>query len=286
VIFVLFTAKKENYKARIAIAFLLIMNFLVLRSVMNENPNVTLSYLDVGNSSSCLISTPNGASVLINTGTSSIKYSSTERNVVPYLKGRGVKQIDLLIITSLNKDEFRNMIYFIESYRVKKILIPLYYKPVFEAKEFKLYFEGANIEFIENSKIITEIPELRFYLVYDNKSVLGNSMLVHFLYGNELFTFSDTKDVNEEYLYGCVSIADTTEVLKVPASGSFNFTSSEYLVKSNPENIVISSSRNIKRLNSDIFSETMKKTGINVLKINESGAVLFETNGEKTERVR
>jgi len=286
VIFILFTAKKENYKPKIAAVVLLIANFFIIRSIVNENSNATLTYLDVGNSSSCLISSPNGSNVLVDAGTSSIKYTSAERNVIPYLKSRGVKELDLLIVTSLNKDEFRNLIYFVKNFPVKKILIPAYYKPVFEEIEFKLYFEKVNIEFINTSKIISDFSGLRFYLIYVNKSVTGSSMLVHFLYGNELFTFSDTKDINEEYLYGLVRICDTTAVLKVPASGSFNFTSAEFLVKSNPKNIIISSSRSYKRLNSDIFSETMEKSGIKVFKINESGAVIFETDGEKTESVK
>lgn len=286
VIFVLFTSKKENIKPRTAIAILLIANFFVFRAVLNENNRVTLAYLDVGNSSSCLISSPNGVNVLVNAGTSSVKYTSAERNIIPYLKGRGVSELDLLIITSLSKDEFRNLIYFVKSYHVKKILVPAYYKTVFETDEFKRYFKKANIEYIDCSKTISTFPEFRIYLLYDSNASGTSSMLVHFLYGSRLFTFSDTKDINEEYIYGCVSVADTTEILKVPASGSFNFTSAEYLVKSNPNNMVISSSRNYKRLNSDIFSKTMEKIGINVFRINESGAVIFETDGKKTEGVR
>lgn len=282
VIFLLFTSNKESIKARIAITALLLANFVVLRAILNENPKVTLAYLDVGNSSSCLISSPGGTNVLVNAGTSSVKYTSAERNVIPYLKGRGIKEIDLLIITSLNKDEFRNLLYLVNNCPIKKILVPDYYKSVFEADEFRSYLSKANIDYINSSRIITSYPKLRFYLLYDNKSVIGNSMLVHFLYGDELFTFSDTKNIYEEDLYGLIGIKNTTAVLKVPVSGSFNFTSPEYIVKANPENIVISSSRNLKRLNSDIFSETMGKTGINVFKINEAGAVIFETNGKKT----
>jgi len=157
---------------------------------------------------------------------------------------------------------------------------------VFESDEFKRYFKKANIEYIDGSKIIHAFPEFRIYLLYDSNAAGGSSMLVHFLYGYRLFTFSDSKDINEEYIYGCVSIEDTTEILKVPASGSFNFTSPEYLAKSNLQNIVISSSRSYKKLNSGIFSETLEKIGINVFRINESGAVIFETDGKTTERVR
>jgi competence protein ComEC len=285
-ILILFAAKKENIIPRLTIGVLIIANFIVIRSNLNENRKVTLSYLDVGNSNSCLITSPDGTNILVNAGTSSVKYTSAERNVIPYLKGRGVKFLDMLLIASLNKDEFRNLIHLVNNYPVNKIIVPLHYKPVFETDEFKNNFASKNIDYIESSKLISDFSEMRFYLVYDNKFVNGSSMLAHFIYGNELFTFSDTKDIYEENLYSRINLNDKTSVLKIPASGSFNFTSAEYIVKSNPDNIIISASRNVKRLNSDIFSETMKRTGINVLSINETGAVIFETDGLETERVR
>lgn len=286
VIFILFTSKKGNILPRLAISLLLILNFFALKSLMDKNDKLTLTYLDAGNSSSCLISSPGSENILVNTGTSSVKYTSAERNIIPYLKSRGVKEIDLLLITSLNKDEFRNLIYFVNNFTVRKILVPLYYKPVFDDSAFSSKFKGQNIEFVQNPGIYPSSDDLRIYVVYKFDILSSPSLMVHILYGDELFTFSDAKDITEETYYGMFMPKQTTRILKVPASGSFNFTSPEALIQSNPENVVISSVRSKKRLNSDIFSETLRKIGINVLNVGESGAVIFETDGKKTERVR
>ncbi len=285
VIFILFTSKKENIIPRLVISILLTGNFITIKSLLDENNNLTLAYLDVGNSSSCLITSPKGENILINAGTSTAKYTSAERNVIPYLKSRGVKNVDLLLVTSLNKDEFRNLVYFMNNFPVKKVLAPVYYKPVFEDSVFRKNFAGKNIGFIEHAEIISSMNDLRIYTVYNYDVLPSGSMLVHLLYGNQSFTFFDSKNINEEMYYGMFPISSSTSVLKVPASGSFNFTSPEAVIDANPENIIISSSRTRKRLNSDIFSESLKRIGINVLNIGELGAVIFETDGRKTERV-
>lgn len=286
VIFILFTSKKENIFPRMAISLLLILNFFTVKSLMDKNDKLTLAYLDVGNSSSCIISSPKGENILINQGTSSAKYTSAERNIIPYLKNKGVKEIDLLLITSLNKDEFRNLIYLVNNIPIRKILVPVFYKPVFDDSVFSSKFSGQNIEFVRNPGIISSFSDLRIYVAYNYDILPSASMMVHIVYGSEAYTFSDAKDIDEENYYGMFKPNQTTRILKVPASGSFNFTSPEALIKFDPENVVISSVRSKKRWNSDIFSESLKMTGINVLNVGESGAVIFETDGKKTERIK
>ena len=75
------------------------------------------------------------------------------------------------------------------------------------------------------------------------------------------------------------------KVLKTAGAGSFDYGSTGFLVKSNPEFVVISSSRSTrKNLNTDIFTESLEHIGINVLKTNENGAVVFETEGNETRK--
>ena len=76
-----------------------------------------------------------------------------------------------------------------------------------------------------------------------------------------------------------------TSVLKVPAFGSFGLVSPEFIVKANPDNVVISSGKEKKRFNSDVFVKSLEEIGIEVIKISDKGAVIFESDGEETHRV-
>jgi competence protein ComEC len=284
IIFLLFTIKKANYRPRLAITFLLILNFLVYKSYIDRRDDIRLTYLDVGNSSSCLISFPeNKYNVLINAGTSTPKYTASERNVIPYLKSLGVDHLDQLMITSMSKDEFRNIIYLVHYFPVNKIVVPEYYKPLFFNNDYKSLFQNISIDYINSSVKFADGDNFRIYVFYLLQNIQSPSLLVKFMYDKEEFVFCDSRNLNEDYFYSRMTGA--TRVLKVPASGSFNYTSPEFIVRTNPSYVVISTSKNSKRLHSDIFSRSLEYEGIQVFKIAEQGAVIFKTDGYKTELV-
>lgn len=73
---------------------------------------------------------------MINCGTSSEKFNSAQRTIIPYLRTAGINYLDLLVINSLDKNEFRSLLYFVNNFEIKKILVPVYYKNVIENKGF------------------------------------------------------------------------------------------------------------------------------------------------------
>ena len=282
----LYSINKYNYKARLAIIILLIANFVLLNSVLDKTDMAHITCIDVGNSNSTLIKMPLGTSVLINTGSSTQKYSSAIRNVIPYLKTQGISELDLLIITSLNANEFRNLSNFAKNFSVRKILIPAYYKPIFENDLINNSFRNSNIYFIENSQIVNKQGKFRIYLYYDSL-YKGESMMAQLTYGDQSFLFNDSYTLNEDLINTAFFNDDiNVQVLKTAGAGSFDYTSAEFLSKSNPEFVVISSSRSTrKKMQTGIFTESLEHIGINVVKTNEDGAVIFETDGEVTEKV-
>jgi competence protein ComEC len=245
-----------------------------------------ITYIDVGNSNSTLIEMPQGTSVLINTGTSSDKYTSAERNIIPYLKTKDINELDLLIVTSLNRNELKSLKYLVENFPVRKILLPVYYQQIFENGLIAASFKNANIDFVENSMIINKQGKFRIYLYYDSL-YKGESMMAELLYGEQSFLFNDSYELEED-LRNAAFLPDdlTVQVLKTAGAGSFDYVSAEFLAKSNPEYVIISSSRSTrKKLNTDIFTESLEYIGVNVLKTNENGSVIFKTDGGVTERV-
>jgi beta-lactamase superfamily II metal-dependent hydrolase len=112
-------------------------------------------------------------------------------------------------------------------------------------------------------------------------------MMAELLYGEQSFLFNDSYELEED-LRNAAFLPDdlTVQVLKTAGAGSFDYVSAEFLAKSNPEYVIISSSRSTrKKLNTDIFTESLEYIGVNVLKTNENGSVIFKTDGGVTERV-
>ena len=273
---------KGRLPARISISILIVANYFVFKTVFAFNDNLSAVYLDVGNSNTCFISLPDESSVLINTGSSTLKYCSAERNVIPYLKLKGKSYVDFMCITSLDKDEFRNLLYMVSHFRIGKIYCRGIYKSLFFDTSWVNKFIGTKIVCVDSPLVFKENPAIRLFLIPDINSI--NSLTVVCIYGSREFVFTDVEDSGyQPFLKFDKNIK--TSVLKVPFSGSFDFTSPEFIAKTNPENIVISSSGERKRYNSDVFIRSVEETGIKVSKIRDEGAVMFETDGEILHRV-
>jgi competence protein ComEC len=275
-----------NFKmiVRLAAVFLLFLNYFIYADIIHQTDNLKIAFLDVGNSSACLITTPSNKNILINCGTSNKSYTSSERNVIPYLKMQGIDKIDAMFITSLNKDEYKSLREFCRSFKINKLYIPAYYKPIFENDEIGFSLKNNKMAFITNSFVVKN-NELRAYCYYDTNITSAKRMIVNVMYGNESIVISDLKDDYDDN-YFC-NIINNCTILKASSSGSFKYNSEESIINSSPECIVISSSdRKLKRLKSDIFGEALEQSGYKILETGESGAVIFETDGESMDVVK
>jgi competence protein ComEC len=269
---------------KILILLLIVLNHFTIESIVNKNDKLSLSYLDVGNSNACVISTPSDFTIGINSGTSTTKYSSAENNVIPYLKLKGKSCLDLLIITDLNKDEFRNLLNLEKSFQIFRLIIPEGYKSIVEDDYFSNVFKGTKIEYINKYEIICLTDSLKFVIMPVNSG--NNSFVCSMIYGKQQFMFTDFSPGDSCDVSKLIPVENTASaVLKVPYSGSFNLISAESIAVIDPKYIVISSRRDYKRLNTDIFISSLENLGIKVLKTSQNGAVIFETDGKRTELV-
>jgi competence protein ComEC len=286
IVFLLFTINRINYKARIIMIILLVINFFVFETIFSQNTNTKIAYIDVGNSNCALLSLPEGTNILINAGTSSQKYSSAERNLLPYFKREGISKIDLLIITAIDANEIRNLRYLVNNFNIKKILMPEYYRPVFDNDIISDAFKKTTIDFVDSSRVINSKGKFRIYLYYD-KQLAGASMLANFVYGSESFVFDDAEEqsdisANNNFL------EDNTRLtsLRVPQFGSFDFTPADFILKTAPACIVISSQKNRSKITeTDVFEETLEKMGFKVFSVANRGAVIMETDGVRTKLI-
>lgn len=283
---ILYYANSSNVLKRILIAALIAGNFAVFRTVFNKTDKVQITYIDAGNSNSTLVKMPLGTNILINSGGSTEKYTSAERNIIPYLKTEGVNQIDILLVNSLNQNEFRSLLYLVNNFDVKKIVMPVYYKSLFENKIFADNPAGQVIEYITEPKIINKQGTFRLY-VYYNKELKGESMMTELLYGEQSFIFNDSYNLPDDYANTAyLPEENSLMVLKLSGAGSFDYNSPVFIAKAEPEFIVISSpGRGRKKASYELFTQSLNESGYTVLKTSEQGAIIFETDGLTTQRI-
>ncbi|MEO8512679.1 MAG: DNA internalization-related competence protein ComEC/Rec2 [Ignavibacteria bacterium] len=287
ILVLLLSVSVKNYRSRLIIILLLVLNFAVWKDVSSKTTEAEITFLYTGSSNSTLIKMPEGTSVMINAGTSNEKYNSAQRTVIPYLKRGSIENIDLLILNSLDKNEFRNLLYLVSNFNLSKIMIPVNYKKVMETGNFIKNFDNTRVDYVTESRIINQKGNFRIYIYYDSL-YKGSSMMTQFLYGDQSFVFNDALTPEDNI---CNSIylnkLDLSmQVLRVPGSGSFTNTPVEFITDADPEYIVIGETvTGRKKMNSEIFSSSLNEFGYNILNVGKEGAVILKTNGDFTSRV-
>jgi competence protein ComEC len=283
----LLTVKQGNYKLRIAVILLLGLNYTVWKDVSGMTDEAEITYLYTGSANSTLIKMPGGSTVMINAGTSNDKYNSAQRTVIPYLKGNGVEKLDLLVINSLDKNEFRNLLYLVQNVEISKVMMPVHYTRIVNEKGFVGNFRNTNVEFVKGSKIVNRNGSFRLFIYYDSL-LAGSSMMTQFLYGDQSFVFNDAV-TPEENIFNTVymnTLDLNMQAIRITGSGTFNTTPTAMITEINPEYIIIGETVTGRRkVSSEIFSAALNETGYNVLDVVKSGAVILKTNGDFTRRV-
>jgi len=287
ILVLILTVNLYNYKIRLAASLLLALNFAVWKDVSAMTDEAEITFLNTGAANCTYIKMPGGTSVMINAGTSNERYNSAQRTVLPYLRSGGSEKIDLLIMNSMDKNEFRNLLYLLQNTDVNKLMIPVYYKEIVNAKWFSGNFRNTNVEFITGSKIINKNGNFRIFIYYDSL-YSGSTMMTQFLFGDQSFIFTDAVK-HEEIIYNSVYLNNldlNSQVIRVSGSGSFFTTPPEFVTDIDPAYILIGETvTGRRRLNSEIFSAALNENGYNILDVGKSGAVILKTNGDFTRRV-
>lgn len=281
------TISKKNALFRLAVITLLFVNYWVFRDVSKMTDEAELSFLYTGSSNSTLVTMPQGTTILINAGTSSAKYNSASRTIIPQLKRKGADEVDLLVLNSLDADEFRNLLFLVNNFRVNKILLPVYYKSVMERKSFAGNFRKIQIEYITSSKVINRKGSFRLYIYYDSLA-RGPAMMSQFIYGDQSFIFNEAPSEREN-IYNTAYLFNTdlvSQVFRTSGAGSFNQTPAELILNCGAEYVVIGEApKGRTRIGSEAFSRALVESGFNVLNTSKSGAVIMRTDGDHTRIV-
>ena len=207
---------------------------------LNPNPEVTT--LDVGEADSHLIKYPhNQNNILIDTGKE--KYH-TENIIIPYLKSKGIKKINYLIITHGDTDHIGGAISLINNYRVDKVILNCGSYNNLE-KELIKTLNKKKIKYYTCIKNLT-INKNKLYFLntkdYNNEN--NNSNVIYTKLNNYKFLFMGDAEIEKEKdILDKYNISDI-DILKVGHHGSKTSSSSPFINKVNPKYSIISVGKN------------------------------------------
>lgn len=256
-----------------------------------DRKQLLVYFLDVGQGDSQLIRVPGEAgyfNVLLDTG--EYKYAN---GLAETLRGLGVETIDALICSHPHTDHMGCMARMVQWFEVGSVYMPLLPKdqtPTTSAYEALL----DRVE--EKNLVITQLyagaeiavpGEAQFQVVAPRKNeewedVNNYSAVIRMSYGDVTFLFTgDAEQESEEEILEDGYLVEA-DVLKCGHHGSSTSTSDAYLEAVNPRYAVISCGEGNRygHPHKETQEKLGQRRGLTVLRTDQYGTVLFQSDGE------
>lgn len=248
-------------------------------------PEKTLDIIafDVENADAFLIKTPQNKYFIIDTGKAPYKSGSSQAKfiILKYLKDRGIKNIEGLIITHFDNDHSGGAFDILESRQVENVYINTFSNKSYTS--YKIY------KTLKKHRIKTTIPENNS-VIYNEDNFVIKTFMANIGNDNENSIITLVKYKNFETLFmGDAGIKafdkiktympENIEVLKVGHHGAKNVVSDEMLNTLNPEVSLISTGINYFGHPAKGTLDTLRNTSIyrtdknNSIKITSDGDV-------------
>jgi len=290
--FILFLLLQQKFLKRrskvvlFSFCSVLIIGYYMLMTPIHEHGKTEITCFSVGQGSSSLIVTPSGKTILIDGGSGySPGYNIGETVLRPYLFTKHIRSLDHLIITHPDSDHYNGLDFIIRHFSPRHIWI--------SSIPSKLSSYTNLISHAHQHDIPVATPKKGNFISYNGKIRFDNfteedcsyegdndcGLVVR--YQHEKFSMLFPADITEErekIVAGRENIQST--VLLAPHHGSKSSSSSAFLKKVRPEEIIISSGR------SKYFPEQSVLKRYHSLNIRynltrENGSITLESDGHK-----
>lgn len=258
-----------------------------------SDKRLEINFLYVGHGDSIFIVTPNGKTILIDTGDKYLykdkEYDMAEKTVIPFVLDKGYKHVDLMILSHLDSDHAGGVETIVENLNVKQIMIG---KNSITSSRFSQIQDICSRERIEislvNSGNSFYIDDVKFNVLSPfselNETENNNSIVILMEYKNKKALFmGDLEAEGEKMLLEKYNV--DADILKVGHHGSATSSTEELINGITPDISIISvgdrftslpSKDVLDRLkNSDVY--ITKEDGGICLSINKKGALEIET---------
>ncbi len=245
----LYKELREKYFKKALISIGVFAGILLLTFIPITNTNLEIITFDVGNADCCMIKTPDNKYIMIDTGKSGYNggKSQAEIIVIKYLKDRGIKNLDSIIVTHFDNDHCGGVVDLIKNLNVGKIYVNnLNHDSTASQGIYKVSKEnGVKIILAKNQQNVYSKDDLTITNLnnYQGRSDNDNSIITLLRYKD--FSMLFTGDAGINGINAVLNqIPKNITVLKVPhhgATGVLNKEITEYL---NPKFSIISTGEN------------------------------------------
>lgn len=213
-------------------------------NIKSFNKNPILTMIDVGQGDSFLIEMPYGkANILIDTG-GNTNYDLAKNILIPFIKSKGIKHIDYLILSHGDYDHMGASTSLINKFKVNKVIMNSGNNNDIELELINL-LKDKNITYEQISKKVLSINDNNFYFlnILNSEEENNDSLILYTKLNNYGILFMGDATVEEEKMLLDTYNLDNVDILKVGHHGSKYSTDDEFISKINPSYALISVSK-------------------------------------------
>ncbi len=210
--------------------------------LFNKYPIVTM--IDVGQGDSFLIEMPhNRANILIDTG-GNINYDITKNILIPFIKSRGIKEIDYLILSHGDFDHMGASENLINGFKVNKVIMNSGNNNEIELSLIDL-LKKRNVEYEQITNKILNINGNNFYFlnILNSEEENKDSLILYTKLNGYRILFMGDATIEEEKVLLDTYNLEHVDILKVGHHGSNYSTSDDLINAINPKHALISVSK-------------------------------------------
>ena len=279
-------------KKKATLIVLSVTLLIIIVQVFYPAGNLKVNFINVGEGDCILIEAPNKINILIDGGgTPQSDFDVGSKIVVPYLRRKGINEIDLLILTHPHLDHLEGLLPVLKEFKVGMVLDSGLICDISAYKEFISLIQkkgipyhkakaGDNFIFSNNLEIFLLNPLYDSYF-YDESDFNNASIVVKLFYKNADFLFTgDIEGAAEKKLLIWQNILQS-DVLKVGHHGSSTSTNLEFLDKVDPGIAVITVGKNNFGHPSQKIIERLEDKNIQIYRTDEDGTIIIRTNGQE-----
>lgn len=283
IVLILTFAIKTGFTKKLIISSLICLSILTLSLINIPNKNLEIITFDVQNADCFLVKTPQNKYFIIDTGRAGYKGGKSQANsiIIKYMKDRGIKNIEGLIITHFDNDHSGGALDIMKNLKVKQVYINSFDDQSITSKNIYKTFKKLNISAqipLNNHSIYKEENfNIQTFISKDEETDNEKSIITLVSFKNFDMLFTGDAGITA-FNRLKKNIPHKIEILKVGHHGGSHVVDSKMLEHLNTEVSVISTGVNVYGHPDAGTLDTLRNTDI--YRTDRHHAIKINTDGE------